>query len=150
MIKNKVTKNDCRSLLVPKFLTNEQFEKVGNFHKLKRILFSHEHDPGFQKHVQSLCPHLIDENENLQNLKNKPVKTETTKQFGDFYYNKAQIQNKSPKCKRKNKIKRPKTEQKQTNVEKIDSIKYFLLLLFPFSIIPNKIKKIMLDIFSLE
>ncbi|KAJ6254178.1 hypothetical protein M0813_12736 [Anaeramoeba flamelloides] len=130
MIKNKVTKNDCRSLLVPKFLTNEQFEKVGNFHKLKRILFSHEHDPGFQKHVQSLCPHLIDENENLQNLKNKPVKTETTKQFGDFYYNKAQIQNKSPKRKRKNKIKGQKQNKNKPMLKKlivlnISSFSYF-------------------------
>ncbi|KAJ3438159.1 hypothetical protein M0812_17339 [Anaeramoeba flamelloides] len=122
MIKNKVTKNDCRSLLVPKYLSNEQFENVGNFHKLKKILFSHEHDPEFQSHVQTLCPHLIDENENLHNLKNKPVETETTKQFADFYFNKQQIPITSPKRKRKNTIKKKKTEQKQSNGEKIEKI----------------------------
>ncbi|KAJ6244923.1 hypothetical protein M0813_21014 [Anaeramoeba flamelloides] len=97
MIKNKVTKNDCRILLVPKYLTEEQFDNVGNFHKLKKILFSHEHDPGFQDHIQTNCPHLINKDEYLKNLKKMPVKTETTKQFEELFSNKTQLRNKHSK-----------------------------------------------------
>ncbi|KAJ6226442.1 hypothetical protein M0813_10871 [Anaeramoeba flamelloides] len=93
MIKNKVTKNDCRILLVPKYLTVEQFDNVGNFHKLKKILFSHEHDPGFQDHIQTNCPHLVNNDEYLKNLKKMPVKTETTKQFDELFSNKTQLRN---------------------------------------------------------
>ncbi|KAJ6231529.1 hypothetical protein M0813_05957 [Anaeramoeba flamelloides] len=113
MIKNKVTKNDCRVLLVPKYLTEEQFDNVGNFHKLKKILFSHEHDPEFQKHIETHCPHLVNKHENLNNLKNMPVKTETTKEFEDFLNNKTQSSNNHSKRKRKGKTKKAKTNQKQ-------------------------------------
>ncbi|KAJ6238897.1 hypothetical protein M0813_25480 [Anaeramoeba flamelloides] len=141
MIKNKVTKNDCRVLLVPKYLTEEQFDNVGNFHKLKKILFSHEHDPEFQKHIETHCPHLVNKHENLNNLKNMPVKTETTKEFEDFLNNKTQSSNNHSKRKRKGKTKKAKTNQKQSNGIKIDSIEYFFFSCFSFSQTPTIIKK---------
>ncbi|KAJ6243482.1 hypothetical protein M0813_21919 [Anaeramoeba flamelloides] len=112
MIKNKVTKNDCRILLVPKYLTEEQFDNVGNFHKLKKILFSHEHDPGFQDHIQTNCPHLINKDEYLKNLKKMPVKTETTKQFEELFSNKTQLRNKHSKRKKKKEDKKGKNNSK--------------------------------------